>query len=163
MQMYKVAFNSQRGKLVETGSFLVCASNAESAEAMVSGAINLPPTVTRFEVSRVKPSMYELSRNEFTVKDGADAGPSDDREDGAVHEIRASAKVYAYSEASAIRRFANAVHENASANKKQLPKSVNDLSVEVDRADQRVRPSRIEQQSIYKENRFFRGGAARPR
>lgn len=163
MQMYKVEFHSQKGKAVETGKYLVCAANSEQAQSAVALSLELTPSATRFDVSRVKPSIYELSRSDYTLKENVGSSASDAGDDGAVHEIRASAKVFAYSEAAAVRRFANAIHENASATRTQLPKHINELTVEVDRDDQRVRPSRVEQQSIYKETRMFSGGAARPR
>jgi len=164
MQMYKVTFHSQRGQLVETGKYLVCASDAESANALVAGFRATPLASARFDASRVKPSIYELSRSEFTL---ADAIPmlsgAREEEPGAVHEITASAKVYAYSEPAALRRFASAVIEQSSATKTALPKHVNELNINVQRADHRPAPSRIEEQSIYREKRIFSGGAARPR
>lgn len=165
--MYKVEFHSQRGPVVETGTFLVCAGNIEAAEGMVAGHLNIPPSTARFDVSRVKPSIYSLKHTEFTLTDAipvlSNGGPVREQVAGAIHEIKASAKVFAHGEAVAIRRFADAVRESASANKSALPKHVNELNIDVEKANERVKPSRIDEQSIYREKRFFSGGAARPR
>jgi hypothetical protein len=162
MQMYKVTFHSRRGALVETGAFLVCAQNTESAEQSVGAVLGIPPASIEFETSRVKPSIYELHRSEYTEHKPAFLKAQDDNP-GAVHEVRASAKVFAYSEPAAVRRLADALTKSVSVNKKEQPRHVNELNVEIARADQRPAPSRIEQQSIYRETRFFPGGAARPR
>lgn len=165
MQLYKVSFRAQKGDVVETGTFLICASSRPDAEALLATTINLPPAVTTFESARVKPSLYELNRSEFRLSEVADFLSSKTANDdtGAIHEVRASAKVFGYSEASVLKRFAKAITEHSTFNKESLPKHINELLVEVDRADHRPRPSRVEEQSIYKEKRFFAGGAARPR
>ena len=163
MQMYKVQFRTQKGPVVDTGTILVCAGNSAAAEDMASVHLDIPTHSTVFDTSRVKPSIYELSRREFTVKSSAPADGPSSQQSGSVHEITASAKVFAYSESSAIRRFAAAVVENSSATKSSLPSHINELSVDVEKSDERVRPSRVEEQSIYKEKRFFAGGAGRPR
>ena len=167
MQMYKVQFRTQKGSVVDTGTILVCAGNSSAAEDMVSVHMDIPARSTVFDTSRVKPSVYELSRREFTMKGAVSIdAPADgyvSQESGSVHEITASAKVFAYSESSAIRRFASAVIENSSATKSVLPRHINELSVDIEKSDERVRPSRVDEQSIYKERRFFAGGASRPR
>ena len=165
MQLYKVNFRAQKGDVVETGTFLVCAASRLDAEALLATTINLPPAVTTFETARVKPSLYELSRSDFRLSEVAEFLSSKGENDnpGAVHEVRASAKVFGYSEPSVLKRFANAIVEHATFNKDNLPKYINELLVEVDRADYRPRQSKVEEQSIYKEKRFFAGGAARPR
>lgn len=164
MQLYKVEFRTQRGDAVETGTYLACARNTEDAEALIAATINAPPSMTEFTTRRVKPSIYELSRRDFKLSEIADflvsKGPE---QEGAVHEINASAKVFGYSESSVIRRFAGALVESASATNRMPNKNVNELSLTIERADHRPRQSRVEEQSIYKEKRFFAGGAARPR
>jgi hypothetical protein len=163
MQMYKVKLHSQRGPVVDSGTFLVCATTAEAAELSVAGFCEIPPSLATFQTSRVKPSIYELNRSEHRIGDSIGFVGVSDEDPGAVHEVRASAKVFGYSESAVLRRFANAVIENASARKSALPKHINELSVEVERQDHRPAPSRVEEQSIFKEKRFFAGGAARPR
>lgn len=163
MQMYKVQFHSQQGQAVQSGTILVCAGNADAAEESVAAHLNLPRVSARFDTSRVKPSIYELERREFTLSDAIPMLDGDNKNCGSVHEITASAKVFAFSEATAIRRMATAMIDGASASKSKLPKHVNELSVDVEKAAERVRPSRIDEQSIYREKRFFSGGAARPR
>jgi hypothetical protein len=151
MQMYKVSFRAKRGDVVDIGTYLICAGSIELAEQGVAAHLEIPASGTTFETSRVKPSIYELKRSEFTAK--TSAGGSDNAEPGAVHEVRASAKVFGYSESSVIRRFASAITENSSAVKSALPKHINELSVEIERADERPRQSRIDEQSIFKESR----------
>lgn len=163
MQMYKVQFRTQRGPVLDTGTALVCAGDAGAAEDMVSVHLDIPRHSTQFKTSRVKPSIYELRRREFTATPLSPNQHGDASQSGSVHEIRASAKVFAYSEANAIRRFGHAVIDNASANKSSLPRHINELAVDVEKANERIRPSRVEEQSIYRETRIFAGGAARPR
>lgn len=163
--MYRVAFRSQRGSLIETGVCLVCAQTASDAEQSVSGFAGFPPATATFETSRVKPSIYELSRHETDMKESIPflAKEGEEPEPAAVHEVRISAKVFAFSESSVLRRLAHALVEHVAMRKSAAPKHVNELQIEIDRADHRPRPSRIDEQSIYKEKRFFAGGAARPR
>lgn len=169
MQMYKVEFNSRNDSVVQTGTILVCAHNAEAAQDMVTLHCDLVPSQTEIKASRVKPSIYELQRSEYEQSNVdlpafvTGATPSSHKSHGSVHEITASGKVFAYSEATAIRRLGAAIVDQASASKSQLPKHVNELSVDVQKANERVRQSRIDEQSIYREKRFFSGGAARPR
>ena len=167
MQMYKVSFRAKKGAVLDIGTYLICAGTIELAEQGVAAHLGIPSSGTVFDTARVKPSIYELRRSEFKETKLpafiSGAVESQEAEDGAVHEVRASAKVYGYSESSVIRRFASAIIENASAVKSSLPKHINELSVDVQRSDERPRASKIEEQSIFKEKRFFAGGAARPR
>lgn len=164
MQMYKVSFRSQGRAVIETGSFLVCATDKDNAETLVAAYAEIPASSTSFDTVRVKPSIYELSRSEFNVVHTTMASASnDDEQTGAVHEIRASAKVYGYSNNSVVRRFAASLVESVAVKKAHLAKHTTELSVEIERADHRPRPSRVEENSIFKEKRFFAGGAGRPR
>jgi len=165
VQLYKISFRAQKGDVVETGVFLACANSVPDAEAMVAVFTNNPPALTAFETHRIKPSLFELSRSDFRLSEVAaqiaNKGPDDGK--GAVHEVSASAKVFGYSESSVVRRFAKALIENASAANSQPGKHVNEMALTIERADHRPRLSRVEEQSIYKEKRFFSGGSARPR
>jgi len=163
MQMYKVAFTSQRGALVESGVFLVCASDAEAAEKSVAAHASLPPSTARFEVARVKPSIYELRRTEHQQSQGSPHSSGSARDDGAEHEVRVSAVVYGYSEANVTRKLAAALTEQYGPGRVPLPRFINELDVGIQRRDERPKASRVEEQSIYRETRFFPGGAARPR
>ena len=165
MQMYKVKFHTQTEVRVDFGTYLVCAQNAEAAEQAVALTANIAPSTATFETHRIKPSVYELVRKEFTkskVGVSSTGIVTEAADDGAVHEVRASAKVFANTESVAMRRLAQALIDRASA-KNNTTKHVNDFCIEIERADHRPAPSRIDEQSIYKEHRFFAGGAARPR
>lgn len=169
MQMYKVEFTSRRGRAVETGTYLVCASNADQARDIVMSLNHLPPQATTFDVTRVKPSIYKLKHTDFVDQNfitGGGAMPvlnkSEDRE-GAMYEISVQAKVYAYSESSAIRKMLNAVAEQDSCGNAKPAKNIHELSLDVGRSELRVRPSRLEQQGVYSNRKIFAGGAARPR
>jgi hypothetical protein len=165
MQMYKVKFHTQTEDRAEFGTYLVCARNSEEAEQAVALTANLTQSKATFDTQRVKPSVYELTRRELTRRELtiSETGiVSDAKENGAVHEVRSSAKVFANSESVAMRRLAQALIDRASA-KNNTTKHVNDFCIEIERADYRPSPSRIDEQSIYKEHRFFAGGAARPR
>lgn len=163
MQMYRVEFTSVRGRLVERGEFLCCAQNADAARDLVSTVAHVQPSDTVFDVVRVKPSIYELRRSEFVKNDLPAFITGGKEEDGAVFEMTATAKVFAWSNENALRRLAGALIDEASANKGARSRHVNELSVDIQKADERPRPSRVEEQSIYREKRFFPGGAARPR
>tara|TARA_R110000751_G_scaffold172563_1_gene278955 strand:+ start:321 stop:815 length:495 start_codon:yes stop_codon:yes gene_type:complete len=164
MQMYKVNYHSQRGNMIEIGALIVCAADGDDAIQRASGFVGVSPSMASFEAARVKPSVYELSRRDFTKRGPKKQNDSQEApEQGAVHEVSASAKVFGYSEGSVLRRFAEAIKSNASANSDTPPSHINELNIDVERADERPAPSRVDEQSIYKETRFFPGGAARPR
>lgn len=162
MQLYKVEYHAQEGGVVRTGTILVCSSDAESAEKTVVFHTGL--TSPRCFVTRVKPSIYELKRAEFTPVKTAKNAPSEGEEAlASLHELSATAKIFAYTEATAIHRFGDAIKEQASATKSALPRHVEELLVNVDRQDFRPAPSRVDEQAIYKEKRIFSGGSTRPR
>ena len=172
-QMYKVEIHSVRGPLVEMATYLVVAASSDEAERSALGFAGIPPITADVDVSRVKPSIYELSRRDFIkrptdeylkMKEGLEPGMTvRNEEPGAVHEVRVSAKIFGFSESSVLRRLADALIKNSSANKAVQPHHINELSIEIERADERPKPSRVEENAIYKERRMFPGGAARPR
>ncbi len=169
MQMYKVAFTSRRGRAIETGLYLVCASNADQAKDMVSTMFNIPPKATDFDVSRIKPSIYRIKHTDFIKDDitavvvNSSAANHPSQDEGALYEISVSSKVFAFSEKSAIRKLSEAMTDRDAYGNARLSKNIKELDLSVHKQNERVRPSRMEQQSIYSEKKIFAGGAARPR
>jgi hypothetical protein len=187
-QLYKVSFRSQRGTLTETGVYLVCASSAPDADSMVAGVLGIPSSTCHFDTTRVKPSLYELSRNEYTglsrsVSGAARAGDRDRAAETVVggiplprtpeptaappamaHQITIAALVVARSQSVALRRLAEATITRASAARAALPDQVTDFAVTMTATPVAApRRRRTEEEGLYKHNRFFQGGATRPK
>ena len=149
------------------GHVLVCAPDADGATRMVSESLGLPRSKTVFEVSRVK-GVYQISRKEVLKhasqhSRNSAAEPEIDRP--GIYELRVSADVLAYSESMAWRRLASTIVERgvATGGKMIFNDRISDLEMHADRRACRPKESAVEKQGIYKETRFFAGGAARPR
>jgi hypothetical protein len=173
--MYKIKFKSQRGALVESGSYLACAASCADAEALIATHLPFSPSTATFETSRVKPSIYELNRYEKWLDDQPQnvsgigivypvPRPAMSPTPPRLYEIEATASIIAHSESTAIRRFTEAVVEHVSAGRFTPSHHIHDLSVMIGEKPAPPRKtSRFDAQSGYKEHRFFQGGAARPK
>ena len=161
MQMYKVTFNVIYEGIIDCGTVLTCAANAEQAAEIVSYHLEIPASKATFDVSRVKPSVYTVSRKEVTK--GAERGKSAHEPEKAIWEVRASATVSARSETNAWRSFCAGIIERSAAEKVVVNDNLRNLELSCDRKEYRPKESAVERQGIYSEKRFFSGGAARPR
>lgn len=65
MQMYKVSFQVHCANVVNIGKAVVCAENAEAAQAIVIGFLDLPKALTQSEAVRLKPNFFLLERQEI--------------------------------------------------------------------------------------------------
>lgn len=159
MQMYRVKYVSRLGKEADLGDVIVCASNADAAMDTVRAALDLPASGTEYDVVRVKPSIYQISRN---VKSGLDGLPAMGTFPGswfmpeqAKWDLFVSITVSAPSESAAARKLGNILATGDSNNKT--------LMVKCERKEYRVKESAVEKQGIYTAHRIFSGGAGRPR
>ena len=161
MQMYKVAFNVIYEGVIDCGTVLVCAANSEQAAEIIAFHLEIPASKATFDVSRVKPSVYTISRKE--ISKGVERNKAKSEIENAVWEVRASATVKARSEANAWRSFCTGILERAAAEKVVVNDNLKNLDLSCDRKEFRPKESAVERQGIFTEKRFFSGGAARPR
>ena len=68
MQMYRVRFQVHNSTMIDRGDVLCCASDKQSAVSMVLTLLSLPPSRAQCEVTRVKPSLFQLHRWEVAVE-----------------------------------------------------------------------------------------------
>jgi len=173
--MYRVRFAHKLPKdMVDVGDCIVCAGNVDLASEMVAQILQLPIAGTQFEVSRVKPSLHLIGRQEINRKmpdfsaELLDAdlacratfpGLTENMVDEYWHEVQASALLKAENEETAIKKLANALVRYLTGEKQ--PGSVKDLDVKSDRKELRPKESRTEVNSLYTHLRFFPGGDTR--
>jgi hypothetical protein len=77
--------------------------------------------------------------------------------------LSVTAGVRAGSEAQAWRRLGKTLVARASSKRALVDKSVTELEAACERAELKPKNGRLDRQAIYKEHRFYQGGAARPR
>lgn len=175
MQMYEVSFQTHYEDVIDTGKILVCASDNQHAVDTVRLFLGVPASQSVITANRIKPSVYQLDRREIKKNKAAR-----NRLD-AVHELNqahgltrppvenspwvlgVTAGVRAVSESAAWQKLAYAILERTHHNSAVINGSVTELEMTCEQAAFRPKPSAIEKQAIYKEARFFSGGAARPR
>jgi hypothetical protein len=177
MQMYRVKFARKlQDDMVDMGDVLVCANSQEAAITLVGYHLDLRMTETEMEVSRVKPSIYQISRRE--VKNSISAIGANTFDAGAAssatfpgvteslpseywHSVAVQANIRAENEEVAVSRLATSVIRNMQG---EGPKGFcKDLDIKCDRGDLHVRPSSLEENALYTFRQIFAGGAGRPR
>jgi len=162
MQMYKVSFQTRYNDIIDIGECLVCAANNELAADMIRESLRLPISSTIFEVNRIKPSIYSLSRKEVIKNQNFHNHQTD--KDPSVFMLSASCSIKAYSETSAWNRFSKSISERSFANKAVIEDGgIKDLEMNCERKELTPRSPAIEKQSIYKCPQIFAGGMARGR
>ena len=63
MQMYLAKFaRNIDDRIIDVAEIVVCAHSRDAALALVVQTFDLPPSSTQFEIRRVKPSIYQVSR-----------------------------------------------------------------------------------------------------
>jgi hypothetical protein len=121
-QMYEVAFQAHFANVVDIGKVIVCAPSQEGAVDMAITLLELPRSVTRCEVRRIKPSIWQLERREISKDDGSSrkntGGPRPITPFSRFH-LQIDAVISARSEFQVIRRVAEALLERVSGRKTQ--------------------------------------------
>lgn len=170
MQMYSVKYRHHKERTVVVGEVVLSASSNETACQMVLIWLELPKSTTSIEATRVKPSMYQVSRQELPkempingtfprTQAELDRLGEPDRER---YSVQVSAFVWAHSEDSAIKKLAKAaLAEVDGSGKKPHARAVGMLQILCDRHDLAPRSPAIEANSIYTHPRIFAGGDAR--
>jgi hypothetical protein len=175
-QMYKVQFESQRGALLERGTYLVCGLSIADAEALVATQLPFPPSTAVFTTSRIKPSIYQLHHSESIDE----RSPDPKRKEPDIHaplpiysepppppvnyRIIITATVRARSLGVAMRRLTEAVLERISAGRVTPDRHVEELAIETGMEplpDRRL--TSLASQSHFKHASFVQGGRASPR
>lgn len=168
MQMYMVKYTIQHVDCLEIGKVIVCAKSADEAKTMVRMLKNSQLDYSELEASRIKPNMYQISRQEFEKPKVNPANMIERSAHGPAAELSVwrmaiRAEVKAYDEPHAWRRLSAAIADRASAAPREREKWILDIAMAADREKDNPKPAAIEKQAIYTSTRVFAGGAARPR
>jgi hypothetical protein len=177
MQMYRVKFARRLiGDVVDLGDMIVCAGTQDAARDTVAVLLAIGVSGTEWDISRVKPSIYQVSRREVrnsisTVT--ADLvnpafatmatfpGTTENRAEQFWFSVQATARIRAENEEDAIVKLAAGL-EREMAGTLHKP-SFQDLDIRCDRAELHPRSPAVEKQSIYTDIKIVHGGAGRPR
>lgn len=158
MQMYKVSFQTHYPDIIDVGESLVCAANSDLAAELIREHLKLPISATVFEVNRVKPSIFTLSRKEIAKNANAhyNANRINTEREPAIFMLRASCSIKVYSEVAAWKKFSDTLFQRSSATKAIIDDGkLRDLEMDCERKELRARSPAIELQSIYKAPRFL--------
>lgn len=177
MQMYRVKFARKlQDDMVDMGDVIVCASSQESAISIIGHHLDLKMAETEMEVSRVKPSIYQISRREVknsisaigahtVAADAASSatfpGVTECMPDEHWYSVDAQANIRAESEEVAISRLATALIRVRTGEKQKG--FCKDLEISCDRGDLHAKSSSLEENALYTFRQIFAGGAGRPR
>lgn len=175
MQMYRIKFaHALAGDRVDMGDVVVCARDENSARDSVRAILALPQSGVEMDSHRVKPSLYQISRetvhNKISAIEGraVDAalastgtfpGVTESIPDKHWFTASAMADVLATDDDAAISVLVDSIAREMSG--KQKKNNVCELQVNATRTDAHARSPAIEQNAIYTVHRIFAGGAAR--
>lgn len=162
MQLYQVSFQAHYEDMIDVGSVLVCASSNDDAADRVRLLFDLPQSRTTFDVKRIKGNLWQLERREIE-RFAAARATNKALSPLANWFVSVSATIRAANETSAWIKFGHHVLTRAKSPKALLDKAVLEFDAEAIRADSLPKGPATDKQSIYRETRFFQGGAARPR
>ena len=161
MQMYrvKVVLKDDAGATFVEG--LVCAGNAETAGNTVAMILEWPPSRCSFEIERMKPSYYELSRRSSAAFASGGSSAHGDYQDKPASwwTVSATMKVRARTENGAVKGAARALEADAKSN--EPADNIREMEITCDPAKVEPRSPAIETQAIFKHVQFFQGGSAR--
>lgn len=175
MQMYRVQFARKlQGDAVDQGDVIVCAANQDSARDMVATVLQLPGNGVEYKVSRVKPSLHVLRRQQVSkamvTVDGkaVDAGKAtmatfpgvtEGRRDEFWYAVEATASIRAGDENEAIVKLAKSIQREMAG---EAPKgTTKELDIKCERREHRPRAPAVEQNGLYAVTRLFQGGDTR--
>jgi hypothetical protein len=126
MQMYRVQFIVTYQHVIDKGDILVCAGSNELARAMVLELCKLPASRTRIEATRVRPSFFELARQEIPLNNmkssARNHGDAHDQPSPSVpYKVQVSTMVRASDEEQALRRVAAQLKERGNEKRTMGP------------------------------------------
>ena len=159
--MYQVSFQTHYEDIIDAGKVLVVARDQEDAANRARFFLDLPGSQTTFDIMRIKPNFFQLDRTEIFKNKAARGVKGLAPKDRFILTITAG--VRALDEAQVLRKIGHAVLARCASHKAKIEKDISEFEVTCDRLGARPRSPQIDNQAIYKETRFFQGGAARPR
>lgn len=162
MQLYQVSFQAHYEDMIDVGSVLVCAASNDDAADRVRLLFDLPQSRSTFDVKRIKGNLWQLERREIE-RFAAARATNKALSPLANWFVSVSATIRAANETSAWTKFGHHVLTRAKSPKALVDKAVLEFDAEATRADSLPKGPATDKQSIYRETRFFQGGAARPR
>jgi hypothetical protein len=175
--MYRVKFARKLADdMVDLGDVLICAASQELACDSVSHMLGIKLSVTEMEVSRVKPSFYQISRRNVKHSISTSLATAIDVENASSatfpnqtesmpeehwFAVMAMANIRADNENRAISKLSVAIAREMTGEKQKM--STRELEIRCDRTEWHPRQAAIERQALYAEPRIFQGGDARSR
>lgn len=173
-QMYRVKFARQLADgMVDMGDCLIVAQNQDAACDAVRIILEIDKN-TEFDVSRVKPSFYQIARREVKKSLSTfDANavdqkfassatfPTETWPDEFWHAVEAKANIRAENENEAILKLAKSLVREMAGERQKM--SCKELDILCDRTEYHPRAPAVEQNALYSVHSFFRGGAGRPK
>lgn len=174
-QMYRVKFARQLSDdHVDLGDVIVCATSAEQAGASVASILGVAMSKTEMEISRVKPSIYQISRQ--TIKNTASAheahtvkadelsratfpGVTESMPDEFLWVVTAQAQIRAENEDWAITKLGKAIERQQTGEKQKT--SCKEFEIKAERLDLSPRSPAVDKNSLYVPIRIFQGGDGR--
>lgn len=175
MQMYRVKFVRRiSSEKVDLGDVVVCAASAEMASDAVVRWLDLPRSETEMDVSRVKPSLYQVSRREVSntiasfdasivsserASSATFPGVTESHTERQWHYVSGQAFIRAENENEAIASFGRSVLREMAGEKQKG--SCKELDISADRREWHPRTPSVEQNALYTFRRIFQGGDAR--
>jgi len=158
--MYDVSYTCHFQNVVDTGRVIVCAASNEQASDIVTATLALPPSRTRLNVVRIKPSIFQVERREI------DRQPARRRHNGGGNSIPppndlmpyrllVSAVVRGRSESNAIRKLAEHLIDRTRANNSSAAHAhIAGLLVECAAPEQQRQVKALEAVELYRAKRF---------
>lgn len=175
MQMYRVKFARKISETaVDLGDVVVCATERDAALASVAATYGLPVAGTEFDVSRIKPSLFQISRRTIDntvatfdagtvsankLSNATFPGVTESRRDRIWFSVVATADLHADDENDAIGMLCRAVMRGI--NGVTQKRSVRDLDVSCHRPGLDPRIAAVDQNALYESRRIFPGGDTR--
>jgi hypothetical protein len=176
-QMYRVKFARKLSvDTVDLGDVIVCAGSQEQAGDFVAQLYGLGSSAVEWDISRVKPSLYQVSRREVhnslstamaTTVNAAYAscatfpGVTENQPDEFWFEVQITARIRAEHEHRAALKLSQAVAREMTGEPQKS--SCKELDIRCDRTEYHAKQPAMERQAIYTDVRFVPGGAGRPR
>lgn len=175
MQMYRVRFARKASvDIVDMGDIIVCAASNEAALDMVCAILGLRASEVVFDIARVKPSFWQISRRDVknsitatealivgaaNLSNATFPGVTEGRSDEHWYSVCAQASIKAEDENEAIFKLSVGIQREMSGEKQKA--STKDLDIKCDRREFHPRTPAVEQNSIFTVRRIFRGGDTR--
>ena len=161
--MYQVEFQTHYENLIDVGTVIVCAGSSEAARDTVIALLELPSSRTVTNITRIKPSLFQISRKEIT-RNRKIAVPTYDPNNREQRErdppperfdLQVSAKIVARGEKHAMRKLVQALQERNGEHGAPVSKNIAGLAVNVTPQSRQRHLKPMESVELYRPKRFL--------